>query len=187
MAGLTTLIVFAALYGNTWHVVSFSIFGVSLLLLYSISTLYHTIHHPVIKRFFQFLDHSAIFIFIAGSYTPFIFINLRSGLGWSLFGIIWACAITGIILKSVLTGRFKKLSVVVYVTMGWLCLIALKEIVIHVPRFSIVLLLMGGLFYTSGVIFFAWRRLPYHHAVWHLFVLTGSLFHYFAVLTLVGA
>jgi hemolysin III len=186
IAGLAVLILSAALYGNVWHVVSFSIYGVSLLLLYSISTLYHGIRYPVVKKFLRFLDHSAIFILIAGSYTPFVLVSLRGGWGWSIFGIVWTCAIIGIILKSILMDRFKKLSIAVYVVMGWLCLIALKEIIGHVPPISIVLLLLGGLFYTSGVVFYAWRRLPYHHAVWHVFVLIGSLFHYFAVLALVG-
>lgn len=186
IAGLTILILFAAFYGNPWHIVSFSIFGASLLLLYSMSTLYHSVHHPIVKKVLRFFDHSAIFLLIAGTYTPFVLVNLRGGWGWSIFGVIWACALIGIVIKSVLTGRFQKLSVAVYIVMGWLCLIALKEIVIHVPALSIVLLLLGGISYTAGVIFFAWRKLPYHHTVWHLFVLTGSLFHYFAVLALLS-
>ena len=186
IAGLTILVLFASLYGNPWHIVSFSIFGVSLFVLYSSSTLYHSINHPVAKKILRFFDHSAIFLLIAGTYTPFVIVNLRGGWGWSIFGVIWACAIIGIVIKSVLMGRFEKLSVAVYVVMGWLCLIALKQIVIHVPPFSIDLLLLGGLSYTTGVIFFAWRKLPYHHAIWHLFVLTGSLFHYFSVLALLS-
>ena len=187
MAGAAILVVFAALYGTAWHIVSFSIFGASLLLLYTISALYHSARRPAVKKILQCLDHSAIFLLIAGTYTPFVLVSLRDGWGWSIFGIIWACAAVGVGLKSVLTGRFENLSTAVYIIMGWLCLVALREIVIHVPPFSIALLLAGGLFYTFGVIFYMWRKLPYHHAVWHLFVIAGSLFHYFAVLRLVAA
>ena len=182
IAGLVILIVFAALYGNAWHVVSFSIFGSTLIILYLASTLYHSFPKLSAKNILKRLDHSAIFILIAGSYTPFMLTNIRGAWGWSLFGVIWALAITGVVFKSIFIFRFQKLSVLIYIFMGWLCLVAFKEIVIHVPPFSLLLLIIGGVSYTIGTIFYAWRKLPYNHTVWHIFVLCGSLFHYFSVL-----
>jgi hemolysin III len=184
VAGLVVLVVCAVIYGNAWHVVSFSIFGSTLIILYTASTLYHSVTHTTAKRVFWTLDHSAIFILIAGTYTPFMLVNLRGGWGWSIFGIIWACAILGIILKIFYIGKFEKISVAVYVMMGWLGIVAFKEIVTNVSLLSIVLLVIGGLSYTLGVIFFAWEKLPYNHALWHLCVLSGSVFHYFAVLSI---
>jgi len=186
IAGLIILILVAAFYGNVWHVVSFSIYGTSLVILYSFSTLYHSVRHPGVKKSLRFLDHSSIYILIAGTYTPFALVSLRGGWGWSLFGVIWACAFVGVLLKYFFTGRYEILSVIVYIAMGWLCLIALKEITVRVPGMSIILLLSGGVSYTAGVVFYAWKKVPYHHAIWHVFVFTGSLFHYFAVLALVN-
>ena len=187
IVGLVILIVCASIYGNIWHIVSFSIFGSTLIILYTTSTLYHSVTHNTAKRVFWILDHSAIFILIAGTYTPFMLVNLRGGWGWSIFGIIWACAILGIILKIFYIGKFEKISVAVYVMMGWLCIVAFKEIITNVSSLSIVLLVIGGLSYTLGVIFFAWQKLPYNHALWHLCVLSGSVFHYFAVLSMLWA
>ena len=187
VAGLVVLVVYAAIYGNAWHIVSFSIFGIALIILYTASTLYHSVTHAAAKRVFWILDHSAIFILIAGTYTPFTLVSLREGWGWSLFGVVWVCAILGIILKIFYIGRFEKISVAVYVIMGWLCVMAFKEIVANVSSLSIMLLIIGGLSYTLGVIFFAWQKLPYNHALWHLCVLSGSVFHYFAVLSMVSA
>jgi hemolysin III len=187
VVGLVVLVVCATIYGNAWHVVSFSIFGSSLIILYTASTLYHSVKHTTAKRVFWILDHSAIFILIAGTYTPFMLVSLRGGWGWSIFGVIWACAILGIILKVYYIGRFEKISVVVYVIMGWLCVVAFKEIIANVSSLSIILLIIGGLSYTFGVIFFAWQKLPYNHAIWHLCVLSGSVFHYFSVLSILLA
>ena len=187
IAGLVVLIVCAAIYGNAWHIVSFSIFGSALIILYTASMLYHSVTRPTAKRVFWILDHSAIFILIAGTYTPFMLVSLRGGWGWSIFGIIWACAILGIILKVFYIGRFEKISVAVYLIMGWLCVIAFKEIISNVSFLSIILLVIGGLSYTLGVIFFAWQKLPYNHALWHLCVLGGSIFHYFAILSMLWA
>lgn len=184
VAGLVVLVVCATIYGNAWHIVSFSVFGSTLIILYTASTLYHSITHPTAKKVFWILDHSAIFILIAGTYTPFMLVSLRGGCGWSIFGVIWACAILGIILKVFYIGRFEKISVAVYIIMGWLCIVAFKEIVANVSFLSIILLIAGGLSYTLGVIFFAWQKLPYNHALWHLCVLGGSVFHYFAVLSM---
>ena len=185
VAGLVVLVVYSGIYGNAWHVVSFSIFGSALVILYAASTLYHSVTQAAAKRVFWILDHSAIFILIAGTYTPFTLVSLRGGWGWSLFGVVWACAVLGIILKIFYIGRFEKISVAVYVIMGWLCVMAFKEIVATVSLLSIVLLILGGLSYTLGVVFFAWQKLPFNHALWHLCVLGGSVFHYFSVLFMV--
>ncbi|MBN2376559.1 MAG: hemolysin III family protein [Sedimentisphaerales bacterium] len=182
VAALVILVVFAAAYGTPWHIVTFSIFGVTLVLLYLASTLYHSLPEGLAKRIFKVVDHSAIYLLIAGSYTPFMLVNLRGAWGWSILGVIWACAILGIILKIVCVDRFEKLSVAVYIGMGWICLIAFKQIMIHVPFLSVVLLALGGLSYTLGIIFYAWRKLPYNHGIWHLFVLGGSTLHFFSVL-----
>ena len=182
VGGVIVLIVCAVNRGTAWHVVSFSVFGGTLVLLYGASTLYHCLPVGTAKRVFKILDHSAIYLLIAGTYTPFMLVNLRGGWGWSIFGVIWAFAVAGIILKGVCIARFQKTSVALYVGMGWLCLVAFKEMMVHVPRLSIALLLFGGLSYTFGVVFYAWRKLPYNHAVWHVFVLCGSTLHFLSVL-----
>jgi len=182
IAGLVILVVFAALYGDAWHIVSFSIFGSTLIMLYAASTLYHGISNPLAKKFLNKLDHSAIFLLIAGTYTPFVLVNLRGAWGWSIFGIIWALAIIGITIKFVSFHRFRRLSVAVYVFMGWLGLIAIKEILRTVPSSSVILMAVGGLSYTAGVVFYLCRRLPFNHGIWHIFVLCGSVSHFFSVL-----
>jgi len=153
VAGLVVLVLSAAIYGNAWHIVSFSVFGSTLIILYTASTLYHSITRPTVKKVFWVIDHSAIFILIAGTYTPFMLVGLRGNWGWSIFGIIWVCAILGVILKVLYIGRFEKISVAVYIIMGWLCIVAFKEIVANVSFLSIILLIAGGLSYTLGVFF----------------------------------
>jgi len=185
VAGLVVLIIFAVWYGDNWHVVSFSIFGGSLIVLYSASTLYHGFSNPSLKTIFKKMDHSAIFLLIAGTYTPFVLVTLRGALGWSLFGTIWALAVIGIGVKFITIFRFRGLSVILYLFMGWLGVIAIKEILHGVPLPSFTLLVIGGLSYTTGVIFYWYRKLPFNHAIWHLFVLCGSIFHYFSVLFIV--
>ena len=184
VAGLVVLIIFASMYGDNWHIVSFSIYGSTLIVLYASSTLYHSIPRPTVKKVLMKLDHSAIFLLIAGTYTPFVLVSLRGAWGWSLFGIVWALAIAGITLKSITIVRFRKLSVVIYLFMGWLGLVAIKEIVTAVPLESFTLLLIGGFSYTIGVIFYAWRKIPFNHGIWHAFVLCGSVLHFFWVLSI---
>jgi len=184
IAGLVILIVFASLYGNSWHIVSFSIYGSTLIVLYVASTLYHSIPRPTAKKVLMKLDHSAIFLLIAGTYTPFVLVSLRGAWGWTLFGIVWALAIAGITMKAITIFRFRKLSVVLYLLMGWLGLVAIKELVTAVPHFSLMLLIIGGLSYTAGVIFYACRKIPFNHGIWHAFVLCGSILHFLAVLTI---
>ena len=181
IAGLVVLVALAAVRGNAWHVVSCSIFGATLIVLYTTSTLYHSITHPRAKRVLRVLDHSAIFLLIAGTYTPFTLVNMRGGWGWTLFGVIWGLALLGIAFKLTASSRYRILSVLLYIAMGWLVLIALKPLVASVAPPGLALILAGGLAYTLGVIFYAWKDLPYSHAIWHLFVLAGSILHFFAV------
>jgi hemolysin III len=185
VAGFIILLVLAALRGTAWHIVACSIYGVTLISLYTASTLYHAVISPRIKRALRIFDHSAIYLLIAGTYTPFLLVNLRGPWGWSLFGVVWGLAIAGILFKFWFVERFGFLSTAVYIGMGWLVLIAAKPVVSHVPLTAVIWLLAGGLAYTAGVIFYASKRIPYSHAIWHVFVLAGSICHYFAVLSTV--
>ena len=184
--GLVSLVVRAAATGGTLRVVSCAIFGATLVLLYASSTLYHALPSERAKRIFRVFDHSAIFLLIAGSYTPLALVALGGGWGWSLFGSIWFLAVVGILLSTVAHGRWRWLSVTLYVTMGWLVVIAIKPLVAALDTPALVLVVLGGLAYTGGLVFYAWKRLPYSHAVWHVFVLAGSVLHYFAVLLAVA-
>ena len=182
IVALVILIVLAAKQNDTWRIVSFSIYGTTLILLYLASTLYHAIQHEKTKKLFRILDHSSIFLLIAGTYMPFLLVSLRGSWGWSLFGTIWSLAIIGIVFKSIFIHKFKKISVVVYVLMGWLIVIALKPMLHHIEQGGLRWLAAGGLSYTSGVIFYAMKSLKFSHAIWHLFVLGGSISHFFAIL-----
>ena len=182
IAALVLLVVFAALRGDAWRVVGFSIFGSSLFILYLTSTLYHSFTNRRVKRFFRVLDHSMVFILIAGSYTPLTLTVLRGPWGWTLFGLIWGLAIFGIVMKIVFFDRFNALSLVLYILMGWLVVIALKPLLSAASLGLLIWMGIGGLSYTLGVIFYAWERLPFNHAVWHLFVLGGSISHFFGML-----
>ena len=182
IAGLVLLIVLASLHGDAWHIVSCSIFGATLVLLYAASTFYHAIPSPRAKEVLRVLDHAAIFLLIAGTYTPFVLVNLRGGWGWTLFGVVWGLAVLGVVLEAVAKQRVKVLSLVLYLGLGWLVAIATKPLLENVATGGIVLLVLGGLAYSGGVVFYVWRKLPYHHAVWHVFVLAGSVLHFFAVL-----
>jgi hemolysin III len=182
LAGLVALVVVARRTGSAGHVAACSIYGASLVLLYLASTLYHGIPSLSAKRILRVLDHSAIYLLIAGTYTPFSLISLRGDLGWTLFGLVWGLALLGIALKVAAIGRFRWLSMLLYLGMGWLALIALKPLTLAVSAGGVTLLFLGGVAYTLGTVFYGWRRLPYHHAVWHALVLAGSVLHYFAVL-----
>ncbi len=182
IGGLAVLVAFSALYGSAWHITSCAIYGSTLILLYTASSLYHGIPYPRAKRILQRLDHAAIFLLIAGTYTPFTLVNLRGGWGWTLFGLVWAIAIVGIVLEFVLKSRYKWLSIGLYLGLGWLVVIAIDPLLSAVETGGLLLLLAGGLSYSLGVIFYVWKRLAYHHAIWHLFVLAGSILHFFAVL-----
>lgn len=176
VVGLVFMILMAG--SDPWRIVAGSIFGVTLVLLYSSSTLYHSISTPRAKSFFQIIDHAAIYLLIAGTYTPLTLVTLRGPWGWSLFGVIWFLAIAGILSKALMRGdREHWISTAFYVLMGWLAIIAIVPIVRAVPPGGIALIVAGGLCYTGGVVFFAWKSLRYSHALWHLFVLAGSTCH----------
>ena len=182
VAALVVLVVSASLRGDAWHIVSAIIYGTTLVLLYAASTCYHASWSPRAKAFFQTLDHAAIYLLIAGTYTPFTLVNLRGGWGWSLFGVVWGLALFGVLLEAVAARRVRMLSLILYLGLGWLVAIAVKPLLASVAAGGVILLVLGGLAYSGGVVFFVWRRLPYHHAVWHVFVMAGSVFHFFAVL-----
>lgn len=182
IVGLVVLVNLAATHGNLWHIVSSSIFGATLILLYLSSTLYHSITAPRAKVVLRLLDHVAIYLLIAGTYTPFLLVNLRGPWGWSLFALVWGIALTGILLKVSPLGQKRGLSLTLYLALGWIILIAIKPLLGYLDPNGIRLLVAGGIAYTGGVIFYCWKRLPYNHAIWHLFVLAGSCFHFFAVL-----
>lgn len=182
VVGLTLLIVNASLRGDAWHVVSFTVFGLTLLMLYTVSTLYHARRDVRAKRFFRKLDHAAIFLLIAGTYTPFLLTNLRGPWGWTLFGVVWGLCGAGAVFQLFFGSRFRLARTLAYLFLGWLIVVALRPLLTHVPAGALWLLLAGGLCYTVGVIFYLWHRLRYHHAVWHGFVLGGSTCHYLAVL-----
>lgn len=187
IAALPILMVVAVSRGDPWQVVGGAIFGATLIMLYVASTLYHALPHPRAKRVFRVLDHSAIYLLIAGTYTPFALGALRGPWGWALLGAVWTLAALGITAKATLGFRFPRLSTAVYVAMGWLALIAAQPLLAHVGVAGLMWLLAGGLCYTAGVVFFAWERLRYGHMVWHLFVAAGSVCHFFAVLWYAGA
>lgn len=182
IAGLAVLVAFAARHGDAWHVVSCSIFGATLILCFTTSTLYHSVQVERIKRLLRTLDHSAIFLLIAGTYTPFLLVNLRGPWGWSLFAVVWTLTLLGIVLRLFLKGRLHGLVVSIYVAMGWIVVVAAQPMIERVGTGGLVLLAAGGLAYTAGVVFYKWRRLPYNHAIWHGFVLAGAALHFFAVL-----
>lgn len=182
IAGLTLLIVKAVLYGNVNQIVSFSIYGATLVILYLASTLYHSFQYPRVKRIFKVIDHVSIYLLIAGTYTPFLLVGLKGAWSWTLLVIIWGLAILGVSFKALFVHRFQKLSVLAYILMGWLSVVMLKELSVNIPIGGLIWLAVGGVVYTVGVIFYVLQKIPYMHVVWHVFVLGGSICHYFAVL-----
>lgn len=185
IAGLTVMVARATLYGNAWHIVGAAIFGTTLVLMYTASTLYHSIpaqHLPNTKRVLRIVDHSSIYLLIAGTYTPFTLVTLNGPWGWSLFGLTWGLALIGVIFKVFATGKFEKLSLAIYLGMGWCIVVAIKPLMRTLETGGLVLLIAGGLAYTGGVAFYALDNRKYFHAIWHGFVLAGSVLQYFAVL-----
>jgi len=181
VAGLALMVVFSARHGDVWQVVSTAIFGTTLILLYCSSTLYHSFQDERLRVLLRKFDHAAIFLLIAGTYTPFLLVTLRGPWGWSLLGVIWGLAAIGVTLKFWHAGRFNVVSTLIYIGMGWLVMIALKPLMAALPGGGLRLLVAGGLCYTGGAAFYLWHRLPYNHAIWHLFVLAGSACHWAAV------
>ena len=182
IAALAILVAFSALYGDAWHVTSTAIYGATLILLYTASTLYHSIPHTGAKIILQRLDHVAIFLLIAGTYTPFTLVSLRDSWGWLLFAMVWGIAILGIYIEIRGSSKLRRWSLALYLGMGWLVVIAIKPMLANVETGGLLLLLAGGLSYTLGAIFYAWERLSYNHAIWHVFVLAGSILHFFSIL-----
>lgn len=182
LAGGAVLITLAALYGDGWQLSAAIVFGITLLLLYVASTLYHAIQHPVTKGRLKIFDHCAIYLLIAGTYTPFTLIGLRDTVGWWLFGTIWALAFFGVIFKLFYTGRFQLISTIVYIAMGWLIVVAAKPAMKALDPWTFGWLLGGGVAYTLGTFFYHRPKMPYSHAIWHMFVIAGSVCHYIAVM-----
>ncbi len=184
IAGLVLLVVFASIrpYGDVWKIVSFSIYGFSLILMYTSSTLYHSYSNKRIKEFLNLFDHAAIFVLIAGTYTPFTLVSLRGPWGWSIFGVIWGLAIAGVIFKLFFySDKYRKLSAIIYFLMGWIILIAIRPLIMEVPLGGLLWLLGGCIFYSLGIPFYLKREKKYFHVIWHLFVLAGSITHFFSI------
>jgi len=181
IAALVLLVVYASKYGSVWHIVSFSIYGASLIVLYSASTFYHYVQNPKLRHRLNIFDHAAIYVLIAGTYTPFTLVVLKGWVGWTIFGVSWGLALLGIILKLFFIGRFNKISTIAYVLMGWLIIFAIKPLVLNLPFEGLMWLLSGGLSYTVGAILYSIKGIKYNHAIFHIFVLLGSFSHFMAV------
>ncbi len=182
IAGLALLVVVAAINGDTVHVVSAAIYGATLVILFGASTVYHSMTRPAARRILRVVDHSAIYLLIAGTYTPFTLVTLSGTLGWALFSTVWAMALIGVLYKIFWFGRLKALSMGLYLVMGWSIVLAIKPLLESLHIGGIVLVIVGGLLYTVGVIFYAWEKLFFNHAIWHFFVLAAAVCHYLAIL-----
>lgn len=182
IVGLVVLVVIAALGGDPMQIVAFSVFGVTMVVLYLASTVYHATRHPRFKRIMRFVDHAAIYLLIAGTYTPFLVLNMRDSVGWIMFAVVWGFALIGIFAKALHMDRLPLLNAIIYIIMGWICLFALKPAMEAIHPSGLLMLLAGGIAYTGGVVFYVLERLPYNHAIWHGFVMGGTALHYFAVM-----
>ena len=181
IVALVFMLVRASLYGNAWHVVSVSIFGASLILLYTASAFYHSAKDPKIRSRLRVFDHATIYILIAGTYTPFTLVTLHGSIGWTVFGISWAMAVSGVVLKLFYTGRYDVLSTLMYVFMGWIIMFAIKPLVNSLPLEGLYWLIAGGVAYTTGAILYGIKQIKFNHAIFHMFVLLGSFCHFMAV------
>lgn len=187
IAGTVLVIVFAAINRGAMEVVAASIFGASLIILYTMSTLYHAITNPTAKLVFQILDHNTIFLLIAGTYTPYTLCCIKPmWLGWTIFGCIWGAAVLGIVFSSINLEKFRKISTLCYILMGWGIIFAIKPLKEGIPLPSLVMLIVGGVLYSLGCIFYAIKKIKYFHSVWHLFVVGGSILHWFSVFWAIG-
>lgn len=181
LIGLVNLVVHAVLHGAAIHLITVNVFCASMITLFAASTVYHGVSNPALKKICRIVDHASIYILIAGTYTPVSLLMLPPAWGWTLFGTIWGLALFGVIFKLFFTGRFDKVSTAVYLLMGWMAVVAIKPLVENMPTGGLLLMLAGGLSYSIGVIFYRWDKLPYGHAIWHLFVFGGAAFHYFMI------
>ena len=182
--GFIVLMVLANADGDPWKIVAFSIYGASLTILYLTSTLYHSISHSRLKAIFRRLDHSAIYLLIAGTYTPIILISLRETWVIYFLPVIWLLAIIGIYMKIFFIHRYERLTVKFYILMGWMALLAVKPLFESISVESFIWILFGGISYTFGIVFFSWQKLPFHHTIWHGFVLIGSISHFVGILNI---
>ncbi len=182
MAALVFLILFASKYGDGWYVVSYTIYGVCMFIMYLESTLYHSITNKKFKKLFRIFDHCSIYLLIAGTYTPFTLTVLRGKIGWIMFSVIWILAIIGIVMKIFWIGKYELLSTGVYIFMGWIIVLAIKSLIVLVPYNGIILLVAGGILYTIGAFLYIFNKIPYNHAIWHIFVIGGSACHFFCIL-----
>jgi hemolysin III len=186
VAALVLLVILGATRGTAWHVAGYSIYGGTLILLFLASTVYHTVQHTPLREVFRRIDHAAIYVFIAGSYTPFALVALRGPLGWSMLALIWGLAVAGILFKVWFINRWVVLSTLAYVGMGWLGVIAFPQLIHILPTYGTAFLIAGGVIYTLGVIFYALDRIPYNHAIWHLFILAAAACHFVAIYSLLA-
>lgn len=181
ITALVLLVVYASMEGSAIKVVSFSVYGASLIVLYSMSTVYHLVSADRFKKFFQLMDHASIYLLIAGSYTPIMLVAVQGAWGWSLFGVLWGLAVIGIFFKLKFVGKYEVVSTVIYLAMGWLIVIFSYPVLTYLTPMSMVWIFIGGGAYSIGTIFFLWEKLPFHHSLWHLFVLGGSISHFFCI------
>lgn len=182
IAALVLLIVFGSLKGGGYPLAAGLVYGISLIILYSMSMVYHIVQNKKGKAVMRIFDHCSIFVLIAGTYTPYLLITLNKALGWTMFGIIWGMAVMGIIMNSINLEKFKKFSLACYIVMGWAIIFTIKPIINNIPPMGVMLLILGGIIYTVGVIFYIMKKYKYMHSVWHLFVLGGSVCHYLSIL-----
>lgn len=181
VAALVLLVTHASLHGNAWHIVSFSIFGASLIVLYAASTIYHSARKPQLRSRMRVMDHAAIYVLIAGTYTPFTLVTLNGATGWTIFGVSWGLALSGIILKLFFTGKYQILSTLMYVFMGWMIIFFIKPLINNLSSEGLTWLVAGGVAYTAGAILYAIKSIKFNHAIFHVFVLIGSFCHFIAI------
>ena len=181
IVALSLMVVYASMDGNAWHIVGAAIFGTSLVILYLASTLFHGAREPHWRKWLNVFDHASIYVLIAGTYTPFLLVTLNGPWGWSLFGVIWGLAIAGVVFKIFYTGKFKTVSTIIYILMGWLIVIAIVPLVENLTTMGLFWLLMGGIAYSVGAVFYMLNRVPFNHAIFHVFVLGGSICHFISV------
>jgi hemolysin III len=180
--GFLVLLAVTLIRGGKWQIISCAIYGLTLICVYAASTLYHGVSSPRWKKGFLLFDHCAIYLLIAGTYTPFLLVNLRGGWGWPMFGVIWGIAVSGVLFKLLFADRFPIFSVAMYLGMGWLGIVAAKQVYVHVPSIGLAWIFAGAFAYSIGVIFYACKKIPHHHVIWHLLVMAGSGCHYIAIL-----
>lgn len=181
IAGFVVMLILAIRKEEPWTLAGVVTFGIALILLYLSSTLYHSFPSGKMKRFFQFMDHSCIYVLIAGTYTPFLLVYMRGPWGWSLFSALWILTFLGFIFKIFFIGKWNRLATFIYILMGWIAIIAIKPAIEMIPTGALWLMLIGGILYTGGTFFYLWERLPFHHVIWHLFVMGGSLIHFICI------